>query len=58
MPWTLAIEAQRARLGRRKVSSNIFKVFFWSLVGGFVPLVGGFVLDNLTWYISRAIPLF
>jgi hypothetical protein len=22
-------------------------VFFWALVGGFVPLVGGFVLDNL-----------
>ena len=24
MPWALAIEAQRARLGRRKVSTNIF----------------------------------
>ena len=37
----MAIEAQRAPLGRRKVGSNIFCVIFCVLVGGFVP---GFVL--------------
>jgi len=41
MPWSMAIEAQRARLGRRKFGSNILCVFFCVLVGGFVP---GFVL--------------
>ena len=41
MPWAMAIETQRARSGRRNVSSDIFYVFFCILVGGFL---GGFVL--------------
>jgi hypothetical protein len=40
IPWAMAIETQRARSGRRKVSSNIFDVFFCILVGG---VLRGFV---------------
>jgi hypothetical protein len=36
LPWAMAIETHRARLGRRNVSSNIFYVFFCILVGGFL----------------------
>ena len=55
MPWAMAIEAHRARLGRQKVSSNIYIYIFCVLVGGFVL---GFVFLWQTKLLINRCPFF
>jgi len=56
MPWALAIEAQRACLGRQKASSNIFYVFFFGLVCGFAVLCVVLCFCGIQFPIHKSMP--